>query len=129
MSRNLSWQEAVPRVIADFLVVHSSMIVALAISVVYQLKRGSGEEAMQLVADFEQYYIRFFWVLSPLFPLTFAVFGFYTHTRSYSDRRKNRAIATGVLVGASLFFGVNLLVGNTAVSRSVAVPFALLASF
>lgn len=129
MQRNLSWQEAVPRVIADFLVVHTSMIGALAFSVVYQLARGSGEEARQLIASFEHYYIRFFWVLSPLFPLTFALFGFYTHTRSYSHKRKNKAIAMGVMVGALLFFGVNLLVGNTTLGRSVAVPFAVLASF
>lgn len=129
MSRNLSWQEAVPRVIADFLVVHSSMIGALAFSVVYQLAWGKGEEATQLIASFEHYYIRFFWVLSPLFPLTFAVFGFYTHTRSYSEKRKNKAIAMGVMVGALFFFGVNLLVGNTTLGRSVAVPFAVLSSF
>ena len=129
MQRNLSWQEAVPRVIADFLVVHTSMIGALAFSVVYQLARGSGEEARQLIANFEHYYIRFFWVLSPVFPLTFALLGFYSHTRSYSHKRKNKAIAMGVMVGALVFFGVNLLVGNTTVGRSVAVPFAVLASF
>src|SRR5262249_17036738 len=67
--------------------------------------------------------------LSPLFPLTFALFGFYTHTRSYSDKRKNRAIAMGVMVGAVLFFAVNQFVGNTVVGRSVAIPFVVLASF
>jgi nucleoside-diphosphate-sugar epimerase len=129
MRRNLSWQEAVPRVIADFIVVHSSMIGALALSVVYQLAWGSGEQATQLIADFEHYYIRFFWVLSPLFPLTFAAFGFYSHTRSYSDKRKNQAIAKAVVVGSLLFFWANFLVGNTTLGRSVALPFVVLASF
>ena len=103
--RSLSYQEAVPRVIADFLVVHSSMIAALAVSVVYQVATGSGAEAQQLITDFERYYVRFFWILSPIFPLTFALLGFYTHTRSYGGRRKNRLILQGVFVGVILFFG------------------------
>ena len=129
MRRSLSWQEAVPRITADFLVVHSSMIGALAISVAYQLLSGAGGEAQQLIADFEQYYMRFFWVLSPIFPLSFAMHGFYTHTRSYGGRRKNLVILRATAVAVVLFFGVNFLVGNTTVGRSVAVPFAVLASF
>jgi nucleoside-diphosphate-sugar epimerase len=129
MQRSLSYQEAVPRVLADFLVVHSSMIGALTLSVSYQLAWGSGTEAQQLIADFERYYVRFFWVMSPIFPLTFALLGFYTHTRSYGGRRKNQAILRGVAVAVVLFFGANWLVGNTTVGRSVAIPFAALATF
>jgi nucleoside-diphosphate-sugar epimerase len=127
--RSLSYQEAVPRIISDFLVVHSSMIVALAVSVIYQVATGSGDEAQQLITDFQRYYVRFFWVLSPIFPLTFALLGFYTHTRSYGGRRKNRLILQGVFVAVILFFGANWLVGISNVGRSVAVPFAVLASF
>jgi nucleoside-diphosphate-sugar epimerase len=128
MRRNLSYQEAVPRVLADFFVVHSSMIGALALSVAYQLARGSGAEAQQLIRDFERYYVRFFWVMSPIFPITFALLGFYTHTRSYGGRRKNQVILRGVAVAVMLFFATNWLVGNTTVGRSVAFPFAVLAS-
>jgi FlaA1/EpsC-like NDP-sugar epimerase len=128
MRHGLSYQDALPRVIADFLIVHLSMIGALAISVAYQLGWGSGTEAQQLITDFERYYVRFFWVLSPIFPLTFALHGFYTHTRSYGGKRKNQVILRGVLVAVMLFFGVNWLVGNTTVGRSVAFPFVVLAS-
>jgi nucleoside-diphosphate-sugar epimerase len=128
MRNNLSYQEAVPRVIVDFLVVHSSMIGALALSVAYQLTWGTGTEAQQLIADFKRYYVRFFWVMSPIFPLTFALLGFYTHTRSYGGRRKNEAILRGVAVAVTLFFGMNWLLGNTTVGRSVAFPFAILVS-
>jgi nucleoside-diphosphate-sugar epimerase len=127
MRRSLSWQEGVPRVAADFLIVHSSMIAALTISVVYQVATGYGNEARQLIAEFERYYMRFFWVLSPIFPVTFALFGFYTHTRSYSGKHKNQVILQGVGVAVVLFLGANWLVGNTAVGRSVAIPFAALA--
>jgi nucleoside-diphosphate-sugar epimerase len=127
MRKSLSWQEAVPRAVADFLIVHCSLIVAIAISVVYQLATGSGTKAQQLIAHFEQYYVRFFWLLSPIFPVTFTLFGFYTHTRSYSGKHKNQAILRGVAVAVLLFLGANLLVGNDTVGRSVALPFAVLA--
>jgi nucleoside-diphosphate-sugar epimerase len=128
MKPSLTWKSAIPRLIADFVVVHSSMIVALAISVVYQTAMGDGEQARQLVVEFERYYMRFFWLLSPIFPLTFAGLGFYTHTRTYTKRRKNWAIAQGTLLGVILFLGVNYLIGKTTVGRSVALPFAVLAS-
>jgi nucleoside-diphosphate-sugar epimerase len=128
MRASLTWQEAVPRVVVDFFVVHLSLIGAIAISVVYQLATGSGTEAQQLIMQFEHYYIRFFWLLSPIFPLTFALFGFYTHTRSYSGKRKSLSILRGVGLAGLLFLGANLLVGNTPVGRSVAIPFAVLAS-
>jgi len=128
MRSSLSWQEAVPRAVADFVVVHCSLIAAIAISVVYQLETGSGTEAQQLVTQFELYYVRFFWLLSPIFPATFALLGFYTHTRSYSGKRKNLTILRGVATAVLLFLGANLLVGNSPVGRSVAVPFAVLAS-
>jgi nucleoside-diphosphate-sugar epimerase len=129
MRRQLSYREAFPRIISDFLIVHSSMIGALAISVAYQLAWGTGTEAQQLITDFARYYVRFFWVMSPIFPLTFALLGFYTHNRFYEDKRKNLAIVRGVAVAVILFFGVNWLLGNTTVGRSVAFPFVALASF
>jgi nucleoside-diphosphate-sugar epimerase len=129
MRRSLCWQEAVPRVIADFLIVHLSMIVALAVSVIYQATNGSTSEAHQLILNFEWYYVRFFWLLSPIFPVIFALHGFYTHTRSYSGRRKNWVILQGVGLAALLFLGANSLVHDFSVGRSVAVPFIVLASF
>jgi len=128
MNRSLSWQEAVPRIIADFLVVHLSMIGALAVSVIYQAATGSAGEAHHLIVNFERYYARFFWLLSPIFPVTFALHGFYTHTRSYSGRRKNWAILQGVGLAALLFLGGNSLVQDSSVGRSVAVSFVVLAS-
>jgi len=128
MNRSLSWQEAVPRIIADFLVVHFSMIGALAVSVIYQAATGPAGEAHQLIVNFERYYARFFWLLSPIFPLTFALHGFYSHTRSYSGRRKGWAILQGVGLAVLLFLGANDLVQDASVGRSVAVSFAALAS-
>ena len=128
-ARSLSWQEALPRVIADFAVIHLSIIAALAISVFYQTATGDGEQARELIANFEHYYVRFFWLLSPIFPLTFALCGFYTHTRSYNGQYKTRVILCGVAVAVALFITANMFVGGSIVARSVGIPFAVLASF
>jgi nucleoside-diphosphate-sugar epimerase len=128
MRRNLSWEEALPRVVADFVIVHASMVGALAISVAYQLVRGSWPEAHELITTFQNYYIRFFWLLSPIFPLTFAANGFYTHTRSYGGWRKKRVLLQGLAIAVLLFCTVNWLIFNTTTGRSVTVPFAVLVS-
>ena len=69
--RTFRWREAVPRMIADFLIVHFSMIAALAMSVVYQTGLGNAVAAHAIVSGFLQYYTAFFWALSPIFPLVF----------------------------------------------------------
>lgn len=128
MRRNLSWEEALPRVVADFVIVHASMVGALATSVAYQLVRGSWPAAHELIITFENYYIRFFWLLSPIFPLTFAANGFYTHTRSYGGWRKKRVLLQGLAIAVLVFCTVNWLIFNTTTGRSVTVPFAVLVS-
>lgn len=124
----LKWQEALPRMAADFIIVHLSMIGALAISVVYQTALGNAVGARELTSNFAHYYTAFFWLLSPIFPLVFLLNGFYTHTRSYVGRHKTWAILRGVVLAIMVFFGVNVtLFGRSTVGRSVAVPFVVLA--
>jgi len=113
----------------DFLIVHLSMITALAISVVYQTAVGNAAAAHAIVSGFLQYYTASFWVLSPIFPLVFLLNGFYTHSRAYIGRYKALVILRGVLVGAMVFFAANFLFfGNEKVGRSVALPFMVLAA-
>src|ERR1039458_5475284 len=127
--RSFRWQEAIPRMIADFLIVHFSMIAALAMSVVYQTGAGNSVAAHAIVSGFLQYYTAFFWVLSPIFPLVFLLNGFYTHSRAYDGRYKALIILRGVALAAMVFFAANfLLFGNEKVGRSVALPFVVLAA-
>jgi nucleoside-diphosphate-sugar epimerase len=124
----LKWREALPRILADFIVVHISMIGALAASVMYGTARGHGPEAQELIAGFAQHYAGFFWLLSPIFPLVFLLNGFYTHTRGYAGRHKVWIVFRSVVFAVVAFFGVNvILFGSSTVGRSVAVPFAILA--
>jgi len=84
----LKWREAVPRIIADFVIVQLSMIGALAVSVVYQTALGHGPRAKALIDTFAHYYTSYFWVLSLMFPVVFWFNGFYTHTRAYTGKAK-----------------------------------------
>jgi nucleoside-diphosphate-sugar epimerase len=114
--------------IADFLIVHISMIAALAMSVVYQTVVGNGVAAHVLVSWFSQYYTTFFWILSPIFPIVYLLNGFYTHSRAYVGRYKILTILRGVMLAAIIFFTANFLFfGNEKVGRSVAFPFMVLA--
>jgi nucleoside-diphosphate-sugar epimerase len=127
--RNYRWREAIPRMIADFLIVHFSMIAALAISVVSQTEAGNAVAAHAIVSGFLQYYTAFFWVLSPIFPLVFLLNGFYTHSRAYVGRYKALIILRGVALAAMVFFAANFLFfGNEKVGRSVVLPFMVLAA-
>jgi nucleoside-diphosphate-sugar epimerase len=114
---------------ADLLIVHVSMIVALAFSVVYQTAVGNAVAAGNIVAGFREYYTVFFWMLSPIFPAVFFLNGFYTHSRAYSGRYKSWVILRGVVLAAMIFFAANfLLFGHEKVGRSVALPFTVLAA-
>lgn len=126
---NFRWQEGIPRVAADFMIVHFSMIVAMAMSVVYQAGAGNAVAAHAIVSGFLQYYTVFFWLLSPIFPLVFLLNGFYTHSRAYAGRYKAWVVLRGVVVAAMVFFAANfLLFGYAKVGRSVALPFVALAA-
>ncbi len=126
--QNLKSRGAAPRIVADFLIVHLSMIAGLTVSVIYQIARGHGPEAQQITAQFSRYYAGFFWLLSPIFPVVFLLNGFYTHSRAYAGRYKLLAILRGVALAVLLFLTANfLLFGSEKIGRSVAVPFAILA--
>ncbi len=128
--RDLKWREALPRMAADFVIVHLSMIGALAISVVYQTAHGNPVGARELTSDFAHYYTAFFWLLSPVFPVVFLLNGFYTHTRGHTGSRKTWLILRGVVLAVMIFFGGNVFFfGKSAVGRSVALPFMVLAGF
>jgi len=127
--RNIQWREALPRMAADFLIVHFSMIAALALSVVYQTGAGNSLGARATLSGFLRYYAAFFWLLSPIFPLVFLLNGFYTHSRAYAGRYKTFVILRGVALAAGVFFAADFLIfGQEKLGRSVVLPFVMLAA-
>jgi nucleoside-diphosphate-sugar epimerase len=126
---NIRWAEALPRMAADLLIIHVSIIGAFAVSVVYQSSVGNSAEAQHVISGFFKYYTGLFCILSPIFPLIFLLNGFYTHSRAYVGRYKTWVVVRGAAVAAAVFFAANfLLTGNQIAGRSVAVPFTLLAA-
>lgn len=124
--RNVIWQQVVPRMIADFLIVHLGMIMAMTISVVYQTAVGDAGLARDIMSGFLDYYTGFFWLLSPIFPAVFFLNGFYTHSRGYTGRYKALVILRGVAIALAVFFAANhLLYGTTKVGRSLGIPFVI----
>jgi len=122
--KDLKSRDALPRIAADFVNVHFSMVAALVISVVYRTAYGNPVGARELTSDFAHYYGVFFWLLSPVFPVVFLLNGFYTHTRRYSGSRKVWFILRGVVLAVMIFFGANVcLYGQSELGRSVALPF------
>ncbi len=126
--RRLKWRQIAPRMAADYLTVHASMLAALGISVVYRTALGNGLGAQQLIAGFRHYYATFFLLLSPIFPMLFLLHGFYTYGRSYEGRRKAWFILRGVTLAVTCFFAADfLLFKMQSTGRSVALPFVVLA--
>ena len=126
--RNLKWRQALPRVLADYLTVHASMLLALAISILYRTALGHGAEAQQLIAGFRHYYVTFFLLLSPIFPAVFLQQGFYSYARSYVGGHKAWVILRGVILAVMLFFAADFLLFKLqSTGRSVALPFVVLA--
>jgi nucleoside-diphosphate-sugar epimerase len=125
--KTLSWQESLPRIVADLVIVHICMLTALSMSVIYQTMNGNSSEAQALVGGFQLYYVKFFWLLAPLFPITFFANGFYTHSRAYCSKYKALVILRGVAISVALFLAVNFFIfGHERIGRSVAIPFAIL---
>jgi nucleoside-diphosphate-sugar epimerase len=126
---NFKWREALPRMVTDFLIVHLSMIAALALSVIYQTGAGNSVKAQVLVSGFLKYYTGVFWLLSPLFLLVYLANGFYTRSRAYLGKYKTWIILRGSVIAVMAFFAANYLIsGPESVGRSVEIPFMLLAA-
>ena len=123
------WRDITPRVITDFLIVHCAMLMAFAISVSYQTYGQSWVKTDDLATAFRLYYLSWFLILSPVFPLVFYLNGFYTHVRPLPAKAKLKKFTIVVMLSLAVFITANFLVVQQAnpIGRSVALTFGLLA--
>lgn len=123
--RVVKWGEVVPRMVADFAIVHCAMLIAFAISIAYQTRGDEWWNASNLANAFRRYYFSRFLFLSPLFPTVFFLNGLYTHVRSYKTTAKLERFTGVVLLSLSVFIAVNYLVIQHAnpIGRSVSLTF------
>jgi nucleoside-diphosphate-sugar epimerase len=125
-------KEAIPRIIADYILVHLCMIAASAASVIYQLEKGDATPVVQLADRLAHFYVIPFVTLSCVFPLVFLAHGFYTRSRPYLARHKRMVLIQGSLTAVFAFFALNYLIfprysaGRTAVVLfSIFVPITI----
>jgi len=125
--RNFKVSQALPRMLADFLLIHVAMLASIEMAILYHSTLGEAGLVPTLLGRFTGYYAGFFWPLSALFPLIFLLNGFYTVTRTYNRRSKALFVLRGGAVGVLVFLAANyLLFREQLVARSVAIPFCAL---
>jgi nucleoside-diphosphate-sugar epimerase len=107
--RNFKTSQALPRMLADFAIVQVSMIVALAIPVLFLLSRGQSAAATTRLEEALAYYVPDFLLLSLVFPMVFLLNGFYTRSRAYSGRYKTIVVMRGAGLGILTMLAVNYL--------------------
>jgi nucleoside-diphosphate-sugar epimerase len=127
--KTAKWQGIAPRVVTDFLIIHCAMLVAFAISVSYQTHGQAWPSADDLADAFRRYYLSWFLILSPVFPLVFYMNGFYTYVRPLAAKEKLKKFTLVVMLSLAVFISANFLVVQQAnpVGRSVALTFGLFA--
>jgi nucleoside-diphosphate-sugar epimerase len=123
--------DIVPRMLADFAVIHCAIWLAFATSAVYQVGSQGLAASQDVLSGFRQYYFSRFLLLSPLFPAVFYLNGIYTYVRFYPDWVKFRRFVVVVLLSIAVFISADVLLApaRNPVARTVAfffVPLAIL---
>jgi len=125
--RKLRAAEVLPRVIADYALVHGAMLVALGGSLVYHTLVGNGALAEYLARLFSRYYVSNFQPLSLLFPVVFFSSGLYRPGRERAAGRKFLAVMRAGLVSTLVYLAANyMFFREELVPRSVVLLFCLL---
>ncbi|HEX5430688.1 MAG TPA: SDR family oxidoreductase [Bryobacteraceae bacterium] len=115
------------RALTDFVLVHISVIAALAAAVTCYLILGMNEPAQAVAGYFPLYYWAFFWPLSLVFPAVFLAARLYTRSATYTPRYKTLVLLRGIAAALMMFLIANYLVfRDDLVSRSVVIWFALI---
>jgi nucleoside-diphosphate-sugar epimerase len=127
--KKISLKDIAPRILADYLIVHIAMLMAFAISAIYQTQGELFSSSESVTIAFRHYYFSSFIFLSPLFPIIFFLTGLYTHVRYYPEWEKLQRFVLAVLLSVAVFISANffLLATRNPVGRSVALVFAPLA--
>jgi nucleoside-diphosphate-sugar epimerase len=122
----IEWQEVVPRIVADFVIIHSALLIAFGVSMAYQTRADEWLNISHLANAFRRYYFFRFMILSGLFPAAFFVSGLYTYVRSYATKAKLERVTVVVLLSLTVFLAVNYLVvqHSNPIGRSVSLTFA-----
>jgi nucleoside-diphosphate-sugar epimerase len=127
-AKKVSFWEIAPRMLADFVVIHSAVWMAFAISAVYTIGNHGISASEDVLAQFRHYYLSRFLLLSPVFPVVFYLNGLYTYVRAYPDWPKFKRFVIVVLLALTVFVNADFfLLPSHAMGRVPALLFAPLA--
>jgi nucleoside-diphosphate-sugar epimerase len=130
MRKNLNeiaWSEALPRIVADLVMVHLSAIVALVAVALWQAFASSGIYSQGFIEELYKVYMTTFLPLSPIFPIVFCASGLYTRSRGYAARYKWIVVARGATMATLLFLFAAFVVSRAdMLPRSAILVFAVL---
>lgn len=106
------WREALPRILADFALVHLSFVLSLVATAEVRMHSEPGLSASELQSTFAQLYVHAFLPLSLLFPAVFLLSGFYTTARTYSVPHKWRRTLVGTLEASLCYLAAHFVVNR-----------------
>jgi len=122
------WRQALPRVIADFMLVHLSFLASLVVSSSLRIRNHPQLSGGELALSVENLYLHVFLPLSFIFPAVFLFSGFYSKSRAYTSRYKWRTVLFGSVAASLIYFAAHFLLTAEVLPRSVILSFLLLSS-
>jgi nucleoside-diphosphate-sugar epimerase len=126
---SVNYREALPRMLADLVMVYLSMATAVGVSVSYQMLRRSPSQPIRLDDYLTSGETSLLWLLGPIFILVFLLMGIYTHGRRKKPKEKVWLAVRATLLAFLIILVTHYaLLGGDLLSRSVVIPFAILAS-
>jgi nucleoside-diphosphate-sugar epimerase len=129
IEKRIQLWDVAPRIFADYAIIHCAMLLAFAISAIYQARGETLSYPLDVTGNFRQYYLRWFLILSLLFPAIFYLNGIYTHVRFYAAWRKLYRVVLAVLMALAAFITANffLVQAKNPLGRTAALVFVPLA--
>jgi nucleoside-diphosphate-sugar epimerase len=115
------------RVVADYVIVQGAAIVSLTAVLLWRLLDTPGIDGAQLAVALERIYLTRYLPQSLIFPVVFALSGFYSFARAYQPKHKWRRIAAGSATGTLLYLLTDFLTTRADVTpRSSTLLFLIL---
>jgi len=124
---SLRWQEAIPRILADFAIVQVSAIFSLVGTMLLRVHGDGQMPAATLAMLLRDYYTHVFFPLSLIFPIVFLLNGFYTKSRAYRGEYKWGYLFRGTMLATLVYLCVSYLVTRTGtLPRSALLAFGVM---
>lgn len=129
--QNFKMKEALPRILADAVIVQLAAILSLCATFVYYIYGSGGDQLSRqfFLGELQSRYLHQFPTLAAVFLLVFSLSGVYTRTRGYSVRYKWPVLFRACGLASLLYLSVSLLIDRDGLlPRSTLVLLPLLTS-